>query len=361
VDKEQIMTSKNYKKKIKLGLAPGSLVFTGEQKMKDVKISIIQYWKDSYKEIFPKNITEAIKISNEYQGNTWINIDGIHDEKIIEELCTPFGIHKLTMEDILSVNQRPKLEEHADYLHIVAKMLNMNINEEKIEHEQISFILKGNMLITFQEKEGDVLEGVRKRMKEGKGLIRSRKSDYMLYAVLDTIIDYYFLVLEILGDRLTEAETYLLTKSDNTILNKIHSFRSELLKLRKAIYPLREVVSRLEKLENPIINKDTNVFIRDLYDHTIQVIDNTEILREINSGLLDLYMNSISNKMNEIMKVLTIIATIFIPLTFIAGIYGMNFEVMPELQLKYGYYLIWGIMLIIFGAMITFFKKKKWI
>ncbi len=349
------------KEKVKLGLAPGSLVFTGERKMSQVEITIIQFEKDYYKESTSKNIAETIKLIEGFKGTVWINIDGLHDEKLVEEICTYLTVHKLTMEDILSVGQRPKLEEHEDYLHFVLKMLMMESGEDKVSYEQISFILKSNVLVTFQEKRGDVFDSVRKRIKEAKGTIRLRGADYILYALLDSVVDYYFFVLEIFGEKLNDLETALLVSPDKSTLNNLHLLRREALNIRRSVYPLREAVSSLERLEEPMVSKTTKIFIRDLYDHTIKVVDTIEVLRETASGLLDLYMNSVSNKMNEVMKVLTIIATIFIPLTFIAGIYGMNFTNMPELEWRNGYFIVLGGMFLIFLGMLVYFKKKKWI
>ncbi|PKP25806.1 MAG: magnesium and cobalt transport protein CorA [Bacteroidetes bacterium HGW-Bacteroidetes-2] len=355
------MARKKYKRKSKSGLAPGTLLFTGVQKMSQVDLNLIHYSEDHYEEIFPKSISEIIQIQKSFSGISWVNIDGLHDENTIEEVCTYLGIHKLTMEDILSVGQRPKIEEHSGYLHIVLKMFMLDPTDDTIEEEQLSFILKGNILITFQERTGDVFDSVRKRLKEGKGFIRKRGTDYLLYALLDSVVDNYFIILETFGEKLEQVETALLENPDKNTLNKLHLLRRETLNLRRSIYPLREVVSRFEKMEEPFINPEIKVFIRDLYDHTIQVIETIEVFRDMASGLLDLYMNSVSNKMNEIMKVLTIMASIFIPLTFIAGVYGMNFENMPELNYKYGYYIVWIIMLLLIVGMLFYFKKKKWL
>lgn len=355
------MISKKQKHISKAGLAPGSLVFTGIQKMTDVMISYITYSADNYHEKNIESITELIKILESGRDNVWINIDGLHDADVIEEICTWLGIHKLTMEDILSVSQRPKIEEYPGYIHLVIKMFILNSSELSVEEEQLSFVLKDNILITFQEKTGDVFDAVRIRLREGKGLIRKQGVDYLLYSLLDAVVDQYFQILEFFGERLEDIEISLLENPDKSTLNNLHYFRRETLNLRRSVYPLREVISRFEKMDEPLIKKDLKVFIRDLYDHTIQVIDNIEILREMSAGLLDLYMNSISNKMNEVMKVLTIMASIFIPLTFIAGVYGMNFVNMPELHYKYGYFAVWGIMVFIFIAMIIYFKRKRWI
>ncbi len=349
------------KAKVKLGLAPGSLVFTGERKMEKAEISVIQFSQDTYQEIDHVDVKGVIALIKDFNGTTWINVDGLHDEKIVEEICTHFGVHKLVMEDILSIGQRPKLEDHSDYLHLVLKMLTMEENDTSVNYEQLSFILKGNVLISFQERKGDVFDGVRRRIKEGKGAIRSRRSDYLLYALMDSVVDYYFVILEIFGEKFEQIETSLLAHPNKSTLNKLHLLRRETLNIRRSIYPLREVVSDFERIEAPVVSKDINVFIRDLYDHTIRVIETVEVFRETATGLLDLYMNSVSNKMNEVMKVLTIISTIFIPLTFIVGVYGMNFDNMPELHLHYGYFMVLGFMGFVFIGMIIYFKKQKWI
>ncbi|NCT17963.1 MAG: magnesium and cobalt transport protein CorA [Flavobacteriaceae bacterium CG_4_8_14_3_um_filter_34_10] len=355
------MARKRNKRKSKSGLAPGTLLFTGVQKMTQVDINLIHYFEDYYEEKKLKSIAEVIQMKESFSGISWVNIDGLHDENTIEEVCSYLGIHKLTMEDILSIGQRPKIEEHTEYLHVVLKMFMLDSVDDTIDDEQLSFILKGNTLITFQERTGDVFDSVRKRIKEGKGFIRKRGADYLLYALLDSVVDNYFIILETFGEKLEDVEIALLENPDKNTLNKLHLLRRETLNLRRSVYPLREVVSRFEKIEEPFINPDIKVFIRDLYDHTIQVIETIEVFRDMASGLLDLYMNSVSNKMNEIMKVLTIMASIFIPLTFIAGVYGMNFENMPELTYKYGYYVVWIVMILLIIGMLFYFKKKKWL
>lgn len=355
------MAKKKHKQKSKLGLAPGSLVFTGLQKMANVDITVLHYSADYVEESNPKSMAEVITLIQSFKGVAWINIDGLHDEKSIEEICTYLNIHKLSMEDILSVGQRPKLEEYQDYIQAVLKILTLDSTDETIEYEQLSFILKGNILVTFQEKTGDVFDSVRNRIKEGKGNVRKRGADYLLYALLDLVVDHYFIVLENFGEKLEDLETELLNNPDKTTLNKLHRLRRETLLLRRTVYPLREMIGRFEKLEEPLISNHIKVFIRDLYDHTIKVIENIEVLRDMTSGLLDLYMNTTSNKMNEIMKVLTILTSIFIPLTFISGVYGMNFVNMPELEFKYGYFAVLGLMVLVLIAMLIYLKRKKWL
>ena len=351
---------KRHRRKSKTGLPPGTLLFTGEQKMEQVEYSVIQYNENFFEELFPKDPEEIIRLIDTSKNVLWINVDGIHDAEVIETLCSKLLVHKLTMEDVLSVGQRPKLDEHPEYLHAVIKMFMID-EDNTIIDEQISFILHKNILISFQEKQGDVFDAVRKRIQEGKGYIRKRKSDYLLYALIDSVVDHYFVILENLGELIESIEMELLENPTKQTLNKLHTIRRETLELRRSVYPLREVISRLEKIDESIINPEVRVFIRDLYDHTIQVIDTIEVMRESALALMDLYMNSISNKLNEIMKVLTIMASIFIPLTFVAGVYGMNFVNMPELEWHYGYYLILGFMLLMVVGMLGYFKSKKWL
>jgi magnesium transporter len=361
VKKSNKIKRKRQKQKSKLGLAPGSLVFTGTQKMSQVDISVLNYSENEFSESSPKSIEEVISIVNSSHGISWVNIDGLHDVKSIEQICNFIGLHKLSMEDVLSVGQRPKLEEYSDYLQAVIKILSIEPEGDNVEYEQLTFILKGNVLISFQEKTGDIFNSVRNRIREGKGMIRKRGAGYLLYALIDLIVDHYFIIIEDLSEKLEDLETEILDNPDKNSLNKLHSLRRETLLLRRTIYPLREMVGKFEKLEEPLINNDIKVFIRDLYDHTVKVIENIDILRDMSSGLIDLYMNTASNKMNEIMKVLTIMSAIFIPITFIAGLYGMNFVNMPELQNKNGYFIILGIMVVVLIGMLIFLKRKKWI
>ncbi|MGE0021735.1 MAG: magnesium/cobalt transporter CorA [Draconibacterium sp.] len=355
------MRQKKQKRKSKLGLPPGSLVFTGEQKMEQVDISVFNYSETFFQEFRPKSIDEVIQLIKNTSGVVWINIDGLHEEKSIEGLCTVLDIHKLTMEDIVNVNQRPKLEEYPKYVHSVIKDITYNAEGEYFEYEQVSFLLKENILITFQERSGDVFDGVRKRIREGIGFVRKRGADYLMYALLDMVVDNYFVILENFGEKLEDLETELLENPDKNSLTKLHNIRRETLGLRRTVYPLREMVAAFEKLDEPLFSHDNKVFTRDLYDHTIKVIETVEIYRDMTSSLLDLYINSVSNKMNEVMKVLTIMTSIFIPLSFISGVYGMNFHYMPELTYKYGYFIVLGVMVVVFIGIILYLKRRKWL
>ncbi|EON78928.1 Magnesium and cobalt transport protein CorA [Lunatimonas lonarensis] len=355
------MARKRQKRKLKAGLAPGTALFTGEQKMERLEMSVLRYDADLYEESFPGSLEEVLSELRPGGPVTWVNLDGLHEEHAVERICQRLDIHKLTMEDILSVGQRPKVEEHADYLHVVLRMFMMDGTIRETTDEQLSFILKGNLLLTFQERKGDVFDGVRKRLRESKGQIRRRPADYLLYALMDAVVDNYYPILETLGEQYEELEMELLDNPTRAALGRLHILRRETILLRRSVYPLREVVGRFEKMEEPVVSEGTRVFIRDLYDHTIQVIENIEVLRDIATSLLDLYMNSVSNKMNEVMKVLTIIATLFIPLTFIVGVYGMNFDYMPELKWRYGYFVVLGLMFVAVLGMMYFFRRRRWL
>lgn len=340
-------------------MAPGSLLFTGEQKMEQVNIEVMKYDEKSIEEKSFSDISKAIDFVDSSDKVSWINIEGIHDVETIEKVMLHFNLHRLTGEDILSVGQRPKLDDYSNYLHVVLRMFMLVENE--IEDEQITLVLTQKCLITFQEKPGDVFNFVRRRLNEGKGQIRTRGADYLHYALIDSVVDHYFIILENFGDKIEDLEIELLDRPTDDVLKRLHHLRREALQLRRNVYPLREVVSRLEKQEADFINSETRLFVRDLYDHTIQVIETVEVFRDSASGLLDLYMNSISNKMNGIMKLLTIVSTIFIPLTFIAGVYGMNFQHMPELEYRFGYGIAMLVMFVIAVIMVIFFKRKKWL
>lgn len=343
----------------KIGKAPGHLSFTGERKMEEVKIQVIKYDEKSIDEKFFTDITEAFSYLDQSKHVGWINIEGLHDVAVIEKIMHQFNLHRLSGEDILNVNQRPKLDDYNSYIHIALRMF--MLEKEEINDEQVTLILTKSCLITFQEKSGDVFSYVRKRLHEGKGQIRSRGADYLNYALIDSIVDHYFLVLENFGNKIEDLELELLESPTDSVLKNLHHLRREALLLRRSIYPLREVVSKLEKHEGEFIQSETKLFIRDLYDHIVQVIETVEVFRDSTSGLLDLYMNSVSNKMNGIMKLLTIVSTMFIPLTFIAGIYGMNFKYMPELEYQYGYFIALFAMLFLAVLMILYFKRKKWL
>lgn len=344
----------------KSGLPPGTLVHIGRKRTEKVKIHIIDYDEGSYEDIDAKRIDDCFPFK-EKPTTTWINIDGIHQVDIIEKIGNQFNIHPLVCEDIVNTGQRPKMEVFENYLFIVLKMLSYDEKSKEVKSEQVSLIVGANFLISFQEMEGDIFSSVRDRLKDEKRRIRKMGTDYLAYTLMDAIVDNYFLILEKLGESIEEMEDELVSKPTPETLQTIHSLKRELIFLRKSIWPLREVISNLERGESTLINKKTYVFLRDVYDHTIQVIDTVESYRDMVSGMLDIYLSSISNKMNEVMKVLTIMASIFIPMTFLAGIYGMNFEYIPELKWPFGYFAVWGVMALMAILMLIFFKTKKWL
>lgn len=347
------------KKRKKAGEPPGVLSKYEDIVEEDIKISYIDYDKDSHQEKEMKNIDECFKLK-ESPTVSWINIEGLSDIELIGRIGEIFEIHPLIQEDIVHTHQRPKIEEHEKTLYIVLKMLHYNESSQEIESEQISIVLGENYVITFQERQGDVFEPIRTRLKNELGKIRSMGADYLAYALIDIIVDNYFIILEKVSDRIEIIEEELVNQPSEDTLTEIYALKNEMIFLRKSVWPLREVVNRLEKNEINFITGSVKLYLRDVYDHTIQVIETVETIRDMLGGMLDIYLSSISNKMNEVMKVLTIIATIFIPLTFIAGIYGMNFEYMPELTWRNGYFIVLLIMLAIAGYMVYFFKKKDW-
>jgi magnesium transporter len=344
----------------KAGAAPGTLVHIGEQRIEKVHITLVLYGPDTIEEHQVDTLDEAIALCDG-SGFAWLNIDGIHDIDLIGGLGHHFDIHPLTQEDILNTAHRPKFEEFEHYAYIVLKMLRYDSAHRKVLTEQVSLLLTGKTLISLQESQGDVFDPVRARLHKGRGRIRKAGSDYLAYALIDAIVDHYFAILEQIGIQIEEIEEDALTDPTPEVLQRIHQMKREVLYLRKQVWPLREVVGVMAKEEPALIQDDTMIFLRDVHDHTIQIMETIESQRDILSGLLDIYMTGISNKMNEVMKVLTIMATIFIPITFIAGVYGMNFKYMPELEWPWGYGLVWGAMVAVVITMVLYFKNKKWL
>jgi magnesium transporter len=342
------------------GQLPGALIHIGEKRIEKSVITLIGYNESGCEE---KKITspEELKEQLRNKNNLWINIDGISDTDLIQKVGEIFNLHPLMLEDIVNTSQRPKYEDFGDYVYIVLKMIYFDSKTKDIQAEQVSLVLGDNYCLTFQEQEGDIFDPIRDRLKNNKGRVRKSGVDYLIYSLIDAVVDNYFVILERLGDHIEGMETELITEPDTKTLSTIYSLKRDAVFLRRSVWPLREVVSALERNDSKIIKKTTLVYLRDVYDHTIQVIDTIETFRDMLSGMLDIYLSSVSNRMNEVMKVLTIIATIFIPLTFIAGIYGMNFKNMPELNSPLGYPVVLGLMGIIFIGMIIYFKKKKWI
>jgi magnesium transporter len=348
------------KRSKKTGFSPGSLIHVGERRIEKARIKVIDYDGEKVLEKEVREVEECFPF-RETSTVTWINVDGVHDPELVEKLGGYFGLHPLILEDIMNTSQRPKMEDLGDTIYVVLQMIEFGNHKQEISTEQMSLVFGKNFVLSFQERPGDTFDPVRERIRKGKGRIRKMGPDYLAYALIDAVVDDYFIVLEKMGERIEDLEDELVANPKKETLHKIHALKREMIFLRKSVWPLREVISRLERAESPLIRKTTGIFLRDVYDHAIQVIDNIETFREMLSGMLETYLSSISNRMNEVMKVLTIIATIFIPLTFIAGVYGMNFRFMPELEWRWGYFLILGVMVAIGIAMAIYFKRKKWL
>ena len=349
------------KRSKKAGLPPGSLVHIGDKKGEKLKISVLDYNEGQVQEKELREIQECF-VFKDKPTVTWVDMDHIDDVKMIEGLGECYGLHPLVLEDIMNTDQRPKIEDYGDYAFIVLKMLHYQDRSGQIESEQISLILGQNFVFSFQEgKAGDVFGPIRDRIRNGKGRVRKMGADYLVYSLIDAIVDNYFVILEKLGERVEFLEEELVAQPTPGTLKEIHSLKREMIFLRKAVWPLREVIGVLERGESPLIRESIRIYLRDVYDHTIQVIDTIETIRDMVSGMLDIYLSSISNRLNAVMKVLTTIATIFMPLTFLAGLYGMNFKHMPELEWPWGYPMVLMIMAAVGSSMLIYFKRKKWL
>lgn len=327
----------------------------------ETKITIIDYDSSKFQEKEVKEIEECFPFKKT-TSVSWINVEGINQTEAIKELDDYFELHPLVLEDIKNLDQRPKMEDFGEYIYLALKVSKYNDKTEEINSWQISIILGKNFVITFQTgKESDIFEPVREKIRKNKGKIRKMGADYLVYRIIDTIIDEYFDVLEQLGYKIEVLEEELVTNPDRKTLQILHDLKKETIKIRKSVWPLREIINNLERGESSLIKKTTRIYLRDVYYHAIQVIDNIETSRDMLSEMVDIYLSSMSNKLNEIMKVLTIIATIFMPLTFLTGMYGMNFKFFPEINWHYGYLFFWIIAVILTTSMLIYFKRKKWI
>lgn len=341
-----------------IGQAPGTLIYTGKKTTDKVEMEIFSYDEHEIHHQKSESLEEIMAKYNPDRVN-WINIAGLSKVDLIDKVGQEFSLHNLLLEDILMVDQRPKSEDFGDHIFFTIKMFHER-TEYGIEFEHLSFVLGKNYVISFQENSQDIFNLLRERLINSYGKIRQKKSDYLFYRFIDTIVDNYFLVLDSLAEKLEELEDEVMDKPSNQTLQKLQRIRKETIYLRRSIYPLRESINSISKSENPLLNRETERFLNDVYDHTIQIIESMETYRDLHSSIMDLYMNMASNKMNEIMKVLTIMSTIFIPITFIAGIYGMNFQHMPELSYEWAYPAVWILMLAVVIGMMIFFRSKKW-
>lgn len=344
------------------GSSPGTVTFIGDKKIDRVRIQLMRYTASTLEEVEFDSIDSCLPCKKS-EGIKWINIDGLHDTSLLQTVGRAFNIHDLVLEDIVNTNQRPKVEIHDDYVYVVLRMFSLDEAKDSVVSEQMSFILGSDYILSFQERAGDVFEQVRKRLRTGgkTGRIRKDGSDYLMYSLLDAIVDHYFIILDQIGSKLESLDETLTHRPTPDTLESIHEVKQEVILLRKQVWPLREMFNSLLKSEVTLINDSTRIFLRDVYDHVIQILDILEGYREILSGMLDMYQSAMGNRLNEVMKVLTIIATIFIPPTFVAGIYGMNFENMPELHSQSGYFIVLGVMVASIVSMLVYFRKKHWI
>lgn len=353
-----IRLGKSAKKIKSSGTPPGSLIFTGKQHLEVLNVSLTQYDPTHFRCDFASNkLPQTIDLP----GLNWFDVRGVHDVRMIEELGKRYNMHPLAIEDVLNIQQRPKFEEYEDGTFAVVRALSFNAEKMEIETEQVAIYTTRDTVISFQEKDSDLFAPIRKRLENANGRIRARGSDYLTYALLDAVVDQYFIVLDQIEDVLAALETEIISAPVKATKGKIHTMRMSTLVLRKAAGPMREAINRFSGSDHQTVNKETSLFLRDLYDHAIRIVELSETYRDLINGLHDLYMSEISFKMNNVMQILTIISTIFIPLTFLAGIYGMNFDYMPELKWHYGYYVLWGIMMVITAGLLYFFRKKNWL
>jgi magnesium transporter len=343
----------------KAGLPPGSLVYVGDKREKRFKLTVAKYNHDTYREE-ELNSLDVCPVLADDGIVTWLDINGLHHVQNLQKLGDCFSLHPLVLEDILNTQQRPKIEDYGSYLYLVLKILSYHEDRGELNSDQLSLILGRNFVLSLHENDEAIFSTIRERLK-ARGRIRRAGADYLAYSLLDLVVDQYFVILEQLGETVEDLEEELVSRPNPQTLTQIHQLKRTMILLRRSVWPLREVLSQLERRESSLIQEGTALYFKDVYDHVIQVIDTIETFRDMLSGMLDVYLSSLSNRLNEVMKVLTIIATIFIPLTFIAGVYGMNFEHMPELKWRWGYFAVLALMALVGGVMLLFFKKKRWI
>ncbi|MEJ2724170.1 MAG: magnesium/cobalt transporter CorA [Deltaproteobacteria bacterium] len=340
------------------GPPSGRLVSAGEKKSDPVRISLIRYNENDLEEKEVKTIEECF-LPADPRLVTWINIDGVEDPAVIEKIAIHFDIHRLVLEDMLNTDQRPKTDDYADYLFIVLKSLRYDEKEGKVNGEQVSLVFGPNYVLSLRERESDSFNPVKDRLKNPKSLMRQSGSDYLAYALMDAIVDNYFVMFEKIGEEIEDLEEELIAEPTVKILENIHDLKRTLIFLRKSVWPVREVIANLEKLDPPRITRSTQIYLRDVYDHTVRVLETIEGYHDLISGMLDIYLSSVSNRLNEVMKVLTIIATIFIPITFLTGVFGMNFRNMGVLDLPFAFPGSLILMACVAGFLLIYFRKKR--
>lgn len=355
--------SKLFKKRSnKIGVPPGTLLHVGDvPKCQKIKLELVDYNKDRVIEKENATIQECLGCMKGDDSISWVHVGGVHDPDLVATIGKQLGLHPLMMEDILNTGQRAKLDDYREYIYIVTRSLSYNREKDEVDDEQISIILGKTFVFSFTECSENQFKDIKERIKKPQSRFRSSGSDYLMYAIIDTIVDNYFTVLENVDDHLEKLDESLVDRPGKNVLGRIQNMKREMTLLRKWIWPMREVVSQLMRMESPLISQSTRVYFRDVYDHAVYAIETIEGFRDIVASMIDLYLSNISQKLNEIIKVLTIVSTIFVPLTFISSVYGMNFDVMPELHWRYGYPLLMLLMLLVAGGMLAFFRRRSWI
>ncbi|MBE0570374.1 MAG: magnesium/cobalt transporter CorA [Ignavibacteriaceae bacterium] len=356
---KQLAPKKKKKTSSKIGLPPGSIVYLGEKKVEKVTITLTEYDENNAETYEIKSVKEIDPFTDTPQV-TWVSVCGLHETEFLKQVGEKFKVHPLVLEDILNTDTRPKIEITDDYLFIVMKLMTFNPEQKILETEQVSFILGRTFLFSFSEKSDEIFNPVKERITIQLGKFRKRGSDYLLYALMDIVIDHYFLALEKVEERIETLDDEVINNPEKSQIESIYNLRNLLLMMRRSIWPLREIVNQLIKDDSDLLDDSIEPYLRDIYDHTIHITESIEQQREITNGLMEIYLSMMSNKMNEVMKVLTVIATIFIPLTFIVGIYGMNFPNMPEMKWPWAYFALWGVMIGVVIFMVFYFRRKKW-
>ncbi len=344
----------------KVDLPPGSLVHFGEKFGDQARITVIDYNETSYQER-EAHCGEDLVAARGTDTITWVNVHGLADVSSLARIREAFGLHPLVMEDVVTTDQRPKLEDFGEYVFVVLRRLSYDDEHDEILSQQVSIILGPGYVISFQEKEEGAFDTVRDHLKAASGRLRTMGAGYLAYSLVDSVVDHYFITLETMEDDMEVLEEEVVQTPGSQVLTKIHKLKNNMIQLRKSVWPLREVIGTLGRGETALIDDPTRLYFRDIYDHTIQIIDTIETFRDILSGMLDIYLSSVSNRLNEVMKVLTIIATIFMPLSFLAGVYGMNFKYFPEIEWRWGYAMFWGIIVTMALFMLRFFRRRQWL
>lgn len=342
-----------------VGAPPGTLFYNGDASQSDrIKITLIEYNETEYFEQEYYDLSDCI---SDVRPNMvkWINVDGLHKVEVIEKLGKIYNIHPLTLEDIVHVDQRPKFE---DYDHYVLSVMKMISYDTEVHAEQLAVVLLENTVISFQEAHGgDAFDVVRMRLRQAKGRVRKSGADYLAYALMDAVVDWYFNVIEKIGDRIEEVEEEIIGNQDNSNLMELYRLKREMIYLRKQVWPMRDMINNMARSETHLISESSDIYLRDLHDHVTRIIDTVETYRDLLSGIMDIYLSTNANRMNEVMKLLTIMSSIFIPITFLVGVYGMNFDNMPELHSQHGYFILWGLMIAVVVGLLVYFKRRKWL